>query len=146
MMHAKWHCTPSVNNGHIGGVYQFNGFACLFCIAWKTSTGTPSDGGGGGGGRGKAVGDDDCDYDKDCNADTKILMMIMGIRYVCYKSLVYDVYDSCEEDDSDGKDGEDGDNDDGYCMLKRIIKMMNMADIERMMIDAAVDVDKNEDL
>ncbi|KAH3877044.1 hypothetical protein DPMN_000899 [Dreissena polymorpha] len=44
----------------------------LFCIAGKTSAGTPSDGGGGDGGGGKAVGDDDCDYDKDCNADTDI--------------------------------------------------------------------------
>ncbi|KAH3704640.1 hypothetical protein DPMN_079699 [Dreissena polymorpha] len=42
----------------------------LFCIAGKTSSGTPSDGGGGGGGGGKAVGDDDCDYDKEYYADT----------------------------------------------------------------------------
>ncbi|KAH3841613.1 hypothetical protein DPMN_115084 [Dreissena polymorpha] len=66
MMHAKWHCTPSVNNG----VVTLCIYACLFCIAGKTSAGTPIDGGGGGGGGGKAVGDDDCDYDKDCNADT----------------------------------------------------------------------------
>ncbi|KAH3855584.1 hypothetical protein DPMN_098153 [Dreissena polymorpha] len=55
---------------YIGGGYEFNEFAGLFCIAGKTSAGTPSDGGGGGGWGGKAVGDDDCDYDKDCNADT----------------------------------------------------------------------------
>ena len=33
-----------------------------------------------------------------------------------------------------------------HVLLTRIIIMMNMGDHERMMIDAAVDVDKNEDL
>ncbi|KAH3880458.1 hypothetical protein DPMN_004372 [Dreissena polymorpha] len=77
---------------------------------------------------GKAVGDDDCYYDKDCNADTDN----------SDDDNVYDVYDSCEEDDSDGKDGEDDEDDDNYdgdCVM-----MM------RMMIDADVGVDKNEDL